>query len=169
MATIGSGLLSTLQRSHRASGRASSGSGAASRPGHRWHVAPVFCAQANQGDDFLVIGEDDPGFCPGSAGSTCTLYIGVYAHADVNNVTLPPRHWYAITIEHIMYDTSDLLSGERRLGCLRLLLERRLGRHARRKLLLDGTQLHARARTGSASRLRGWGRCPLGAVGCSPA
>ena len=60
-----------------------------------------------------------------SASTFCTdaaiagpLYIGVYAHAAVNNVTLPPRHWYAITIEHIMYDTSELLSGERRLGCL---------------------------------------------------
>ena len=60
-----------------------------------------------------------------SASTFCTdasqagqLYIGVYAEPRMNNVTLPPRHWYTFRLDHTVFDTSDLSSGEMRTGCL---------------------------------------------------
>ena len=60
-----------------------------------------------------------------SASTFCTdasqagqLYIGVYAEPSMNNVSLPPRHWYKFRLDHTVFDTSDLLSGEMRTGCL---------------------------------------------------
>jgi len=60
-----------------------------------------------------------------SASTFCTdasqagqLYIGVYAEPEMNNVSLPPRHWYTFRLDHTVFDTSDLDSGEMRTGCL---------------------------------------------------
>ena len=46
------------------------------------------------------------------------LYIGIYAEPSMNNVSLPPRHWYTFRLDHTVFDTRDLASGEMRAGCL---------------------------------------------------
>jgi hypothetical protein len=56
-------------------------------------------------------------FCTDST-RTGDMFIGVFAEALVNNVTLPPRHWYVITISHERFDPSDLVSRLARPGCL---------------------------------------------------
>ena len=60
-----------------------------------------------------------------SASTFCTdasqagqLYIGIYAEPSMNNVSLPPRHWYTFRLDHTVFDTRDLASGEMRAGCL---------------------------------------------------
>jgi hypothetical protein len=46
------------------------------------------------------------------------LFVGVRALDWVNNVSLPPRHWYHLTLSHVAFDTSALSGGEPRAGCL---------------------------------------------------
>ncbi len=56
-------------------------------------------------------------FCT-DASQAGTLYIGVFALAEMNNFSLPTRHWYRISLAHAVFDQSELESGETRLGCL---------------------------------------------------
>jgi hypothetical protein len=46
------------------------------------------------------------------------MYIGVRAEIALNNVSLPPRHWYTISVVHERFDDSSLGSGAPRPGCL---------------------------------------------------
>ena len=46
------------------------------------------------------------------------MYISVYAEGLVNNVTLPPRAWYTLSISHEIFDATDLESRVARPGCL---------------------------------------------------
>ena len=56
-------------------------------------------------------------FCTDDS-QTGDMYIGVHAESILNNVTLPPRHWYTISVVHEIFDDSDLDSTKTRPGCL---------------------------------------------------
>ena len=46
------------------------------------------------------------------------MFVAVRALPSENNVTLPPRHWYTLSVAHEIFDDSDLASADARLGCL---------------------------------------------------
>ena len=46
------------------------------------------------------------------------LYVAVHATTLIANITMPPRHWYRIRVNHERFDASNLASATPRDGCL---------------------------------------------------
>ena len=74
-------------------------------------------AELNMAVGLQAVSDTTGLFCT-DATSQGDFYIGVNALALANNVTMPPRHWYTLTIAHEIFDASDLMSAEGRFGCL---------------------------------------------------
>ena len=44
--------------------------------------------------------------------------VAVHATTLIANITMPPRHWYRIRVNHERFDASNLASATPRDGCL---------------------------------------------------
>ena len=62
--------------------------------------------------------EDTAGLFCTDASQTGDMYVGVHAYPSANNVTMPPRHWYTLSVAHEIFDDAHLDSATARVGCL---------------------------------------------------
>ena len=74
--------------------------GADGAEGERNSVAILGVDEAGDDRVGLERTQDSTGLFCTDASQTGDVYIGVEAFASVNNITMPPRHWYTLAVAH---------------------------------------------------------------------